>query len=168
MGGPDRCFGPYLTTYAPQRVSGASSCLQTSSNLTCALSASGDAQYLAPNNITNLAADSFTAVVAGTVRNTTLLAPGFNDSVIGSIDTTRILVLGQSAYLNFTAYRFCYTGTVTDCTDGVENGTAAEACAPVWHEEGSAARLDGEYKALNVSGGGRSVCGSVCKSGGRG
>ncbi|KAL4984423.1 hypothetical protein BDW68DRAFT_180667 [Aspergillus falconensis] len=142
---------PYLTTYAPQRVSGASSCPETLSNLTCALSASGDAQYLASNNITNLATNPFTSVVAGAVRNTTLAAPGFNSSVVGSIDTTRILTPGQSAYLNFTAYKFCYTGTATNCTDGVENGTAVEACAPVWHEEGSSARLDGDYKVVNVS-----------------
>ncbi|KAL4737299.1 hypothetical protein BDV11DRAFT_172106 [Aspergillus similis] len=142
---------PFLTTYPPQRVSGASSCPETSSNLTCALSASGDAQYLASANITNLATDAFASVVAGTVRSTTLAAPGFNDSVIGSVDATRILISGQSAYLNFTAYKFCYTGTVANCTDGVENGTAVEACAPVWHEEGSSARLDGEYKVVNVS-----------------
>ncbi|KAL4819775.1 hypothetical protein BDW67DRAFT_123339 [Aspergillus spinulosporus] len=143
---------PYLTTYPPQRVSGASSCPETSSNLTCALSASGDAQYPALLNITNLAPGDFASVVMETVRSTTLAAPGFNDSVIGSIDATRILASGQSAYLNFTAYKFCYAGTVENCTaDGVENGTAIEACAPVWHKEGGSVRLDGEYKVVNVS-----------------
>ncbi|KAL4978969.1 hypothetical protein BDW66DRAFT_148816 [Aspergillus desertorum] len=121
---------PYLTTYAPQRAT---------------------PSILHQPNITNLATGAFTSVVAGTVRNTTLVAPGFNGSVIGSIDTTRILAPGQSAYLNFTAYRFCYTGTVANCTAEVESSTAVEACAPVWHEERSSARLDGEYKVVNVS-----------------
>ena len=136
---------PYITTYPPQRVSGASSCPETSSNLTCALSASGYAQYPGRVNITHVAMDIFASVVTETVRSTTLLAPAFNDNVIGSIDATRILKSGQSAYLHFTAYKFCYTGTVGNCTDGVENGTAIEACAPLWHKEGALARLDGEY-----------------------
>ncbi|RDW92895.1 uncharacterized protein DSM5745_00217 [Aspergillus mulundensis] len=142
---------PYLATYPPQRVSGASSCAGTSENLTCALTAEGDGQYSASNNISGLATITFTSVVADTVSEDSLIAPGFNDSVIGSIDTTQILRPGQSAYLNFTAYKFCYTGTVANCTEGVDNDTAVEACAPVWHEQGGYARLDGEYWVVNIS-----------------
>jgi hypothetical protein len=89
--------------------------------------------------------------VAETAHSTTLAAPGFNDNVIRSIDATRILKFGQSAYLNFTAYKIFYTGTVGDCTDGVGNGTVVEACAPLWHRKRGSARLDGEYKVVNVS-----------------
>ncbi|CBF73843.1 hypothetical protein AN8081.2 [Aspergillus nidulans FGSC A4] len=103
---------PSITTYPPQRVSGASSCPETLSNLTCALSASGYAQYPGRVNITHVATDIFASVVMETVRSTTLLAPAFNNNVIGSIDATRILRSGQSAYLSFTAYKFCYTGTL--------------------------------------------------------
>ncbi|KAL4904354.1 hypothetical protein BDW74DRAFT_154681 [Aspergillus multicolor] len=141
---------PYLATYPPQRISGASSCPDTG-NLTCALTAEGDGQYSASNNITGLSTTTFTSVVADTVSEGSLIGPGFNESIIGSIDTTQILRPGQSAYLNFTAYKFCYTGIVANCTEGVDNGTAVEACAPVWHEQGDFATLDGDYWIVNIS-----------------
>ncbi|KAL4929781.1 uncharacterized protein BDV17DRAFT_55560 [Aspergillus undulatus] len=147
----------YLTKYSPQRVSGASSCPDNSENLTCPLTASGDAQYTATYNISALNIESFIDVVLNTVNNDTLSAPSFNATVVGSIDTTKIIEAGQSAYLNFTAYKFCYEGSVANCTDGVEDGTPLRICAPVWHEEGSwrgdeaSPRFDGEYTIVNIS-----------------
>ncbi|KAL4862156.1 hypothetical protein BDV12DRAFT_190604 [Aspergillus spectabilis] len=140
----------YLATYPPQRVGGAGTCPDNEVNLTCALTASGDAQYAATRNISALNIVTFAEVVQSTVDNTTLQAPAFNASVIGAIDTTRALEPGQSGYLNFTAYQFCYTGTVGNCTEGVDNETAVEVCAPVWREDGFP-RIDGLYTVVNVS-----------------
>ncbi|KAL4939814.1 hypothetical protein BDV06DRAFT_224652 [Aspergillus oleicola] len=147
---------PYLTTYAPQRVSGATSCPSSDSdssdrNHTCALTASGDAQYSATSNITSLNLDTFVELIGTAVENSTFAAPDFNSTVIGSIDTTRMINAGQSAYLNFTGYKFCYQGSVGNCTDGVEDGAPLTICAPVWHGDGEASVLDGEYTVVNVS-----------------
>ncbi|RAL07886.1 uncharacterized protein BO97DRAFT_462509 [Aspergillus homomorphus CBS 101889] len=145
----------YLKTYAPQRVSGASTCADNNNrNLTCALTAAGDAMYSAQTNLTALSA-TFISVVDETVGNATL-SEEFSRSIAGAIDGTRMLRPGQSAYLNFTAYRYCYTGTVDNCTSGVENRTAVEACAPLYHlidekgEEGRAV-MDGMLSVVNVS-----------------
>ncbi|KAL4882262.1 hypothetical protein BJY04DRAFT_50974 [Aspergillus karnatakaensis] len=139
-----------ISTYPPERVGAAGTCPENESNLTCALTASGDAQYTANVNITGLNIVNFAEVVQSTVDNSTLEAPGFNASIAGAIDTTRILEPGQSAYLNFTAYQFCYTGTVGNCSEGVDNETAVEVCAPLWREDGFP-RIDGTYTVVNVS-----------------
>ncbi|KAL4914662.1 hypothetical protein BDW62DRAFT_138265 [Aspergillus aurantiobrunneus] len=141
----------YLENYPPQRVSGASSCPDSTSNQTCELTASGDAQYTLTYNITTLDSRYFASIVSDAVSNQSIDTPGFNATVTGSIDATRILNPGQSGYLNFTAYRFCYTGTVANCTGGLEDDTPLEVCAPVWHEDGSAVRIEGEYTVVNVS-----------------
>ncbi|KAL5340677.1 hypothetical protein BJX70DRAFT_104076 [Aspergillus crustosus] len=140
----------YLSTYPPQRIGAAEACPDNNSNLTCALTASGDAQYEATHNVTRLNIVTFTEVVGSTVDNTSLEAPSFNASIIGAIDTTRLLEPGQAGYLNFTAYQFCYTGTVDNCTEGLDNETAVEVCAPVWREDGFP-RIDGVYTVVNVS-----------------
>ncbi|KAL3476492.1 hypothetical protein BJX99DRAFT_227844 [Aspergillus californicus] len=142
----------YLKEDAPPiRVSGASTCPENSANLTCALTASGDAQVRGTSNITSLNIGTFVNVVESTVDNSSFPAPGFNETVVGSIDATRVLTPGQSAYLNFTTYLFCYTGSVGNCTEGVEDGAAVELCAPVWHEDGSATVFDGVWTVVNVS-----------------
>ncbi|KAL2802100.1 hypothetical protein BJX63DRAFT_134182 [Aspergillus granulosus] len=151
----------YIASYPPQRVSAGGTCPENEGNLTCALTASGDAQYTATNNITRLSTSQFVQIVADTVteENSTeteyggLLAPGFNSSVIGAIDQTRMIEPGESAYLNFTAYRYCYEGTVGNCTEGVEDGVAVQICAPVWHNvtEGGFPIFDGKYAVVNIS-----------------
>ncbi|KAL3458922.1 hypothetical protein BJX64DRAFT_209312 [Aspergillus heterothallicus] len=151
----------YIQSYPPERVSAAGTCPENEGNLTCPLTASGDAQYSATVNITGLLTTQFVPIVADAVRdeNNTeteyggLLAPGFNESVIGSIDQTRLIEPGQSAYLNFTAYQYCYEGTVSNCTDGVEDGAAVRVCAALWHnvtDEGFPI-FDGEYTVVNIS-----------------
>ncbi|KAL2828017.1 hypothetical protein BDW59DRAFT_53566 [Aspergillus cavernicola] len=135
----------------PIRVSAASSCAENSANFTCALTADGDELVSATNNITNLNTGTFAMVIDETVDNSTFPAPSFNESVIGSVSATRMLTPGQSGYLNFTAYLFCYTGTVENCTDGVEDDTGIEICAPVWHQDQSSSILDGIHTVVNVS-----------------
>ncbi|PYI33346.1 hypothetical protein BP00DRAFT_424007 [Aspergillus indologenus CBS 114.80] len=140
----------YLKTYPPQRVSGAETC-SSNKNLTCALTAAGDARYTARTNLTSLSATAFATVVDETVGNATLTEE-FSDSTVGAIDGTRVLCPGQSAYLNFTAYQYCYTGTVEGCTAGVKNRTAVEACAPLYHTSADdSVVLDGFYTVVNVS-----------------
>ncbi|RAH69473.1 uncharacterized protein BO66DRAFT_392424 [Aspergillus aculeatinus CBS 121060] len=140
----------YLKTYPPQRVSAAETC-SSNANLTCALTAAGDASYTARTNLTSLSATAFATVVDETVGNATLTEE-FSDSTVGAIDGTRLLRPGQSAYLNFTAYQYCYTGTVEGCTSGVENRTAVEACAPLYHTSAdNSVVMDGLLTVVNVS-----------------
>ncbi|KAL2846640.1 hypothetical protein BJY01DRAFT_173600 [Aspergillus pseudoustus] len=151
----------YIATYPPQRVSAGGTCPENEGNLNCPLAASGDAQYAATVNITRLSTRHFVPIVADAVTdaNSTqtddgcLLAPGFNSSVIGSIDQTRLIEPGQSAYLNFTAFRYCYEGMVGNCTEGVEDGTAVQICAPVWHNvtNDGFPIFDGKYTVVNIS-----------------
>ncbi|KAI9370527.1 hypothetical protein BJX61DRAFT_87891 [Aspergillus egyptiacus] len=146
---------PYLAeARQPVRVSAGETCPQSNDNLTCALTASGAERVDATANLPDLALPFFVDVVAKTVDNATWPAPGFNDSVVGRIDATRMLVSGQSAYLDFTPYRFCYRGAVGNCTGGgVQEGEQVEVCAPVWHEVavGDGVTLDGYYTVVNVS-----------------
>ncbi|KAL2865057.1 uncharacterized protein BJX67DRAFT_192588 [Aspergillus lucknowensis] len=149
----------YIAQYPPQRISAGATCPENNQNLTCPLTASGDAQYSATTNITRLSTFNFAPVVEETVagadnsESDNIPTPFFNETIIASIDATRILEPGQSAYLNFTAYRFCYTGTVGKCTEGVEDGVGVEICAPFWHNTSSDGfpSLDGEYKIVNIS-----------------
>ncbi|CEN60656.1 hypothetical protein ASPCAL03091 [Aspergillus calidoustus] len=148
----------YIATYPPQRVSAGGTCPENESNFTCPLTASGEPQYSATNNLTDLSTRFFVPIIVNTLSEANnsaseLLAPGFNESVIGAIDQTRLIEPGQSAYLNFTAYRYCFEGTVGNCTEGLENGRAVQVCAPVWHSlsEGGSTVFDGEYTVVNVS-----------------
>lgn len=73
--------------------------------------------------------------------------------MIGSIDTTVPLAQGATAYLNFTGLKRCFSGSLSNCSGGLTDGVAVEACAPVYHtvgRKGSGAVLDGNYTIVNV------------------
>ncbi|EAW07058.1 uncharacterized protein ACLA_087640 [Aspergillus clavatus NRRL 1] len=142
---------PYLREYPPMRVSGAKTCPQQNdknSNMTCALTASGDELFPALKNVTGLHNGYWPSMVEAAVDKASYLAPAFNDSVIVSIDQTRILQPGQSGYLNLTALMFCYTGALSNCTGALENGTGVEFCAPVWQHKYI---ISGRWQVVNIS-----------------
>jgi hypothetical protein len=160
---------PYLLTYPPQRISGASTC-PPSSNTThsCPLVASGDGQYTFSYNISSVLRDAgwntgtgsetfmhnlIYSAVNGSL-NETGTPVGWNTSVIGVLDTVYPLSPNTSAYLNFTAYKRCFAGTMSNCTGGLQDGVAIEACAPVYHtterSNGGRAILDGNYTLQEV------------------
>ncbi|KAL4886868.1 hypothetical protein BJY04DRAFT_212839 [Aspergillus karnatakaensis] len=159
---------PYLkASYPPIRITGASTCpgsntTSTTSNRTCTLTARGDAPVSATSNITNLYTSQFAPVVNSTVPADTLLAPSFRSFIAGAVDTRRILEGGESGYLNFTAYLFCYTGSVGGCSSGssggegrenaeIQNGAGVEICAPVFsvHRDGYPV-LEGGVEVVGV------------------
>ncbi|KAJ5113287.1 hypothetical protein N7456_001821 [Penicillium angulare] len=144
-----------IAYYAPIRISSGQSCPDSkgaNSTNTCPLSANGAAQFSAESNITAFQNPSkFAPLVEQALEsaNVTMPAPYFNDSVISRIDQTRILEAGQSAYLNFTALKFCYEGSLSDCSGSLEDGTKVEFCAPLWSEKDSL--VSGEYTVVNIS-----------------
>ncbi|KAL4952739.1 hypothetical protein BDW69DRAFT_185151 [Aspergillus filifer] len=144
---------PSLDTYAPKRVSEGKICNANQTTETCLLTASGDEQYSATTNITTLNITAFLDLVINAVDNTTLTltAPWFNNSVIGSVDSTMLLEPDQAAYINFTAYKFCFNGTASDCDDGIDENSGVSVCAPIWHWSGDDAVLEGEYSLVNFS-----------------
>ncbi|KAJ5982094.1 hypothetical protein N7451_012194 [Penicillium sp. IBT 35674x] len=141
--------------YAPIRVSSGQSCPDSkgaNKNDTCPLSASGAAQFFAETNVTAFQSPSkFAPLLEEALEsaNATMPAPYFNDSVISRIDQTRILEAGQSAYLNFTALKFCYEGSLSNCSGSLKDGTFARFCAPLWTESDSL--VSGEYTVVNIS-----------------
>ncbi|TGJ78126.1 hypothetical protein E0Z10_g10638 [Xylaria hypoxylon] len=152
----------YIIKDSPQTVSGATSCPSSARNGTCYVTAKGDAQFTWSRNVTHLSTfipgtgtdllvDSINAAVSPELSSTSL-SPTFNDTVIAPVDQTRVLAPGQAAYLNFTAYQVCFTGTLANCTGSVEEGTPIEACAPLWSQTGSrSVEVDGEYTFVNIS-----------------
>lgn len=135
------------------RVSAAATCPEGPANRTCAIRAEGDDLIGGGWNLTDIRYNHdllFWAVRQG-INNDTLLAPGFNHSIAGAIDGIGVLQPGQSGYLNFSAYQYCYTGSIAGCVGEVDNGTAIQVCAPVWHHEGDSIRLDGRYSMQNIS-----------------
>ncbi|PYH89017.1 hypothetical protein BO71DRAFT_403413 [Aspergillus ellipticus CBS 707.79] len=131
----------YWQTYPPRRISAAQTCpnttttgnTTTSGNQTCALYPSGYDTYDAVTNLTALFALPFASVVESSVHHSALLTDGFRSNITGVVAGTANLAPGQSSYLNFTGYNYCFTGTVDNCTGtGVADHTAVEACAPLW------------------------------------
>ncbi|KAI0149477.1 hypothetical protein GGR57DRAFT_504659 [Xylariaceae sp. FL1272] len=154
----------YIVKDDPQAVSGAEACPQSAANGTCYVTAKGDAQFSWSTNVTGLRTYVATAPVrdvlvdainaaASSELNSTGPSPSLNYSVIAAVDQTRILAPGQAAYLNFTAYQFCFAGTLANCTGTVEDGTPVEGCAPLWRQTSpsAAVEVDGEYTLVNIS-----------------
>ncbi|KAJ5992500.1 hypothetical protein N7451_008224 [Penicillium sp. IBT 35674x] len=57
-------------------------------------------------------------------------APHFNDSIFACVDQSRMFEAGQSTYLNFTALKFCYEGSLSNCFGSLKDDTMARFCAP--------------------------------------
>ncbi|KAL4961030.1 uncharacterized protein BDV14DRAFT_204181 [Aspergillus stella-maris] len=144
---------PSLDTYAPKRVSEGKICDAGQTTETCLLTALGDEQYSATTNITSLNTTALLDLVIDAIDKITLTAtaPWLNDSVIGSVDSTMLLEPDQAAYINFTAYKFCFNGTVADCDEGIDDDSGVSVCAPIWHWSGDDAVLEGEYSLVNFS-----------------
>jgi hypothetical protein len=86
--------------------------------------------------------------------NSSLSGASWESSVIGLIDTTQSLPPGSSGYLNFTTFKRCFAGTMSNCTGGLTDGLSIEACAPVTHTDrttGGLDILDGKVTLVNVS-----------------
>ncbi|RAL11726.1 uncharacterized protein BO97DRAFT_435113 [Aspergillus homomorphus CBS 101889] len=158
----------YWKTYPPRRASAAKTCPSSNTTTTtttttnndnnlqtCPITASGDDTYYFRTNLTALSSSTFAPVVEKTVDRSALLTDEFRQNVTGAIDGTSWLEPGQSGYLNFTAYSYCFTGTVDGCTPGVDNHTPVEVCAPLWHtlhlKKEDFAFVDGIHSVVNIS-----------------
>lgn len=78
---------------------------------------------------------------------------GFNTSVIGPVDTIVPLQPGSAGYLNYYPLLQCVSGTMSNCTGGIQDGLPIEACAAAVSVDRGVARMNGRAVVVNVSAG---------------
>lgn len=77
----------------------------------------------------------------------------FNVSVIGPVDEIVPLQPGTAGYLNYYPLLQCVSGTMSNCTGGIEDGLPIEACAAAVSVDRGTALMNGRTVVMNVSAG---------------
>ncbi|KAF2460549.1 hypothetical protein BDY21DRAFT_369541 [Lineolata rhizophorae] len=151
----DKTVDGYIEQYPPRRVSAGETC---TGSRNCAISASGVEMYDWTKNVSGLPYGYFQAVQAGLDEEQSGQEWSFNDSVLGTIENIMELSPGTSAYMNFSALRYCYVGTTQNCTGAVENRTRVEVCEPMYRstqtgedDDDYVLIMGGSYVLVNIS-----------------
>lgn len=130
----------YLQNGRAQPISAAATC-EPARNEThkCPIVAHGDAAGQWEYNISSTLPNAYSpdssenyvhSLILSTVNSSLDGAP-WPVYVVGAIDTTEALEPGTSGYILFTPYLRCFTGTMSNCTGGIEDGIGIKTCAPV-------------------------------------
>lgn len=132
----------------------------------CALTADGDIQVSFSYNVSSMLHDSFwnQRTGSGLVQPMSFMSnlirnalgnegSNFNVSVIGPIDEIVPLQPGTAGYLNFYPLLQCVSGTMSNCTGGIEDGLPIEACAAAVSVDRGTALMNGRTVVMNVSAG---------------
>ncbi|KAJ5469344.1 hypothetical protein N7539_008962 [Penicillium diatomitis] len=125
---------------------------ETFQGANCTITAYGDQMFTLSDNVTSTYRASWANLVERTLsaENVTMPAPHFNDTIIATVEQTRILQPGQAGYIAFSAATFCYEGALRNCTGKVKEGTIGRFCAPIWSQRRDHTVVSGNYSVVTI------------------